>query len=66
MAAQLSLGYLDAESVLGLDIYVFDIPFNSQNLEMLAERSLEPCVPNIAGLPIRRSNGRTNEVVPIG
>ena len=45
---------------------MLDIPFDSQNLQMLTECSLEPCVPNIVGLPIRRSDGRTNEVVPIG
>ena len=33
---------------------------------MLAKRSLEARVPHVSGLPIRRGDGRTNEVVPIG
>lgn len=42
------------------------IPFNSQNLQILAECSLEPRVPNVTGLPILGSDGRTDEVVPVG
>jgi len=33
------------------DFSVPDIPFNTQDLQMLAKRILEPCVPNITGLP---------------
>ena len=33
---------------------------------MLTECSCEPCVPDITGLPICRSDGRTDKVVCIG
>ena len=43
-----------------------EIPFNAQDLQLLAKRVLKPCVPDITGLPICRSNGRTDEVVLVG
>ena len=66
MAAQLSSGYLNGRiSIESKGTSVSNLLFCAQDLQMSTKGSLEPCVPNIGGLPICRSDRRSNEVVLI-